>query len=584
MSMELLRNRIDLEHVPFTDRGSRILLFCQAQRFSLRLAERWERWQGKVGHYRQRPPLITELCLCNDAGVPLKLDMTSYPYVVTLLHEQARFDWLFIDPETLMLRLPAGRWQIQFQVSAERAQVDRRGGTFHGKRNVAYSTDARLLSNHIERLADEQFSVHIHLEASEGTALLLNITPRLAFNRSIPYPALALSEAQRRWDEWFERTPPVLEPYRAQTLYAWWIMRAGLVNTRHYFTREALYPSKVHYVGVWHWDQVFHALAYRHIETRLAEDQLRIVLDHQRENGMLPDAIHDEGLVTHLKTPVDAEVTKPPIMTWALLKLFESAQHLDFLSEIYDALTRWNRWWMQDNMSDLGLCQYQHPFSSGLDDNPLWDSGMPVIAPDLNTYMILQNQSLAKVARLLGIEADAQRFEAQAEGLSSAMMRHMWDADEGLFRALHHGKFIPVITPFSLLPLLTGSFSHQVNERLISHLTNPQRFWTDYPIPTVALDDPHFNAWQMWRGPTWININYFFVEALKRCGRFELAAQLRRKTLDLLLKHADIYEYYHPLTGEHPPKAAPMFGWSAALMIELALDETQWQNQHRQST
>ncbi|HLU10004.1 MAG TPA: hypothetical protein VK003_10085 [Oceanobacillus sp.] len=27
---------------------------------------------------------------------------------------------------------------------------------------------------------------------------------------------------------------------------------------------------------------------------------------------------------------------------------------------------------------------------------------------------------------------------------------------------------------------------------------------------------------------------------------------------------------------DHPPKAAPMFGWSCAIFIELALDETWW--------
>jgi hypothetical protein len=33
----------------------------------------------------------------------------------------------------------------------------------------------------------------------------------------------------------------------------------------------------------------------------------------------------------------------------------------------------------------------------------------------------------------------------------------------------------------------------------------------------------------------------------------------------------DIYEYYHPETGERPPKAAPIFGWSAAVFIDLAI-------------
>jgi glycogen debranching enzyme len=111
-------------------------------------------------------------------------------------------------------------------------------------------------------------------------------------------------------------------------------------------------------------------------------------------------------------------------------------------------------------------------------------------------------------------------------------------------------------------------------ERLLGHLTNPAEFWTEWPLPTVAVSDSHFDPMQMWRGPTWVNINYLFIEALTRCGQHDLARQLRRKTLDLLMRHPDIYEYYNPLTGERPPKAAPMYGWSAAVFIELAIQET----------
>jgi glycogen debranching enzyme len=105
-------------------------------------------------------------------------------------------------------------------------------------------------------------------------------------------------------------------------------------------------------------------------------------------------------------------------------------------------------------------------------------------------------------------------------------------------------------------------------------LQDPQEFWPAWPLPTVAVSDPKFDPKQMWRGPTWVNINYLFVEALTRIGREDLARTLRRKTLDLIMQHADIYEYYDPLTGEHPPKAAPIFGWTSAVFIDLAIQET----------
>jgi glycogen debranching enzyme len=106
---------------------------------------------------------------------------------------------------------------------------------------------------------------------------------------------------------------------------------------------------------------------------------------------------------------------------------------------------------------------------------------------------------------------------------------------------------------------------------LVQHLTDPSEFWTRFPLPSVAANDPKFDPQQMWRGPTWANINYLMIEGLFRSGYGELAKELRRRTLDLLLGQNDFFEYYNPLTGQNPPKAAPIYGWSAALFIDMAI-------------
>ena len=156
------------------------------------------------------------------------------------------------------------------------------------------------------------------------------------------------------------------------------------------------------------------------------------------------------------------------------------------------------------------------------------------------------------------------------------MIDRMWDDEAGLFWALRRapdGNEYPVrvLTPFSLYPLWTGRLPKPMSERLVARLTDPDTFWTRYPIPTVAKSDPKYDPNQMWRGPTWVNINYLFCEGLERVGHAELARELRRRTLDLIMQHNDIYEYYHPETAMHPPKAAPIFGWTSAVFIDLAI-------------
>jgi len=316
-----------------------------------------------------------------------------------------------------------------------------------------------------------------------------------------------------------------------------------------------------------------HSLAYRHIDADLARNQIRAMLAHQLPNGMLPDAVFDEGVVATLSHPITGEVTKPPILAWAALKLHETDPDIAFLQEIYVPLVRFNAWWfsMSDDDGD-GLAQYNHPYSSGLDDSPLWDYGMPVESPDLNTYLCIQMGSLAVIAELIGITDESAMWRRRAAALVKNMIRHFWDEEAGLFWALKgdHER-IPVVTPFNLFPLWTGQLPEAIRSRLIAHLTNPQEFWGDIALPTVARNDPHYDPQTMWRGPVWVNINYFFIEALNLIGERELACELRQKTLDLIMRHTNIYEYYNAETGEAPPAAAHIFGWTAAVFIDLAL-------------
>ena len=580
--LALLRNRIDLSRIPFSDRSARIMLFRGRQPpapgeppagfFTIRLAERWEKQKAQVGHYRARRPVIDDLVFIDANGNPLPFELTTYPHEVIFDTPAGRVRMCFADAETLFFALPPGLIGMRFRVHATRGNTDRRGGTFRCTRNVAYTTNARLLSNEIVSIDEATLQAAFVTESAGGAGVLFNLTPRLGFNRALPDASLILDAAARRWRDWFAAAPRVDARFESQYYYAWWIMHAGLISPRYYMTREGMTPSKIHYVGVWQWDACFHALAYRYVDPRLAEDQIRLVLDHQRDDGMIPDAVHDEGIVTHLDQPISADVTKPPIIAWTAWRLYETLGNREFLDEVYEPLVRWNRWWFEKNdFNGDGLCQYNHPYSSGLDDSPLWDGGMPVESPELNTYLCLQMEALSRIAGAIGLPDDAQRWRESADEVARLMIDRMWDERAGVFWALRDEQPIRILTPFSLYPLWTGRLPRRITDRLIAHLTDPGEFWTRYPIPTVALSDPHHDPEQMWRGPAWVNINYLFIEGLIRCGRSDLAADLRDRTLDLVMQRDDIHEYYHPETGAPPLKAAPIFGWTSAVFIDLAI-------------
>ena len=572
--LNLLRNHIDITQVPFSERGSRLLVFKypEGDRLYVKLAERLTAIQPGLETYLFRPPYIHDLCFIDEEGMPLTYHLTTYPHALFFQTRLGTFTLAFQKGDTLAISLPPGvPAGIRFRVSTQMWQQGEDGGSLKAVRNLAYRTNGRVLKNELG-LEREAYVVEFVVEGSDDVAIQLNIRGDLQLDGKPAPFSETLAAAEKRWSDWFAHVPPVAERYRDQYYYAWWVMGNNLVEPSGHVTHEAMMPSKVQYVGIWNWDACFHSLAFRHVDPVLARNQLRTMLARQLPDGMIPDAVYDEAVVADLDHPLRAEVTKPPIMAWAALKLHETDPDLDFLQEIYVPLVRWNAWWFSMNDDDAdGLAQYNHPYSSGLDDSPLWDYGMPVESPDLNTYLCVQMGSLAMMAEALGMDAEGAMWRRRAAAIVRRMIEDYWDKETGLFRALHDNQPIPVVTPFNLYPLWTGQLPEAIRARLIGHLTNPDEFWGEYVIPSVARNDPHYDPETMWRGPIWVNINYIFIEALRQVGEHALARTLLEKTLDLVMSQPGIHEYYNSETGEAPATATGAFGWTAAVFIDLVV-------------
>jgi len=573
-SLELLKDQIDIRRVPFSDRGSRLLVFKDPIQDCLfiKLAERLTGVEPGLEAYLHRPPFVKNLYLVDESGEQLDFDISSYPHAIKFGTKIGEFGLVFINTQTLGIGLPPGKAAgVHFHVAPQFWRETSAGGELKSIRNVAYQSNGEILRN---RIIPEcgGYTVEFIIQAGEDCTISILIRDSLELQHDAPPFSLIYKAAEERWRNWFSKVPAVSDEYRQKYAFAWWVMANNLISPLGKVAYEAAMPSKSGYVGLWLWDSAMHALALRHIDPGLARDQIRAMLACQLPDGMLPDAIYDEGVVSEIDHPIRYEVTKPPILAWAALKLHEARPDLEFLQEIYVPLVRWNAWWFSMNDDDVdGLAQYNHPYSSGLDDNPLWDYGMPVESPDLNTYLCVQMGSLAVIAEALGMDAEAVMWRRRAAGIVRRMIDDFWDAEAGVFQALKDERPVSVLTPFNLYPLWTGQLPLEIQGRLIAHLTNPDEFWGELAIPSVARNDPNFDPDKMWRGPVWANINYFFIEALYQIGEHALAGELRQKTLKMIMKQPSIYEFYNAETGEPPAKAVDTFGWTAAVFIDLAI-------------
>lgn len=568
------KDHYDIGQISFSFPGSRILIYQypQENRLLIKLAERLINIFPGLEAYLTRDPFVSDFQLLDGSGKALDFQATTYPHLLRLETSLGPFLFTFGDQDTFFISLPDGQSTgIHFKVHAENFERMERGGFARAYRNLRFETDAEILENLMAQRGGF-LDVSFRVEAGKENSIRFCVSDACP-----PQPGLktfrhALETSAALWRGWFSQVPPVDEIYREKYLYAWWVLANNQISPKGNIGEQMAVPSKCGYIGAWLWDNALHALAFRHVNPGLARAQILGMLAHQQPDGMLPDAIFDDGIVTEIDHPISGRVTKPPVLAWAAMKIYALAPDDGFINAIYEPLTRWNSWWLPERGRETAqLASYSHPYSSGMDDHPTWDGGMPVISPDINTYLYLQMQALADMADILDKGAEADAWRRRAGILLETMIERLWDEEAGLFQARRDGEAIQTKSIINLFPLWTAGLPDAINQRLIAHLKNEDEFGGDFALPVVARDDFDFSPDKMWRGPVWANINYFMIEALQRIGAAGLAKSLRAKTLRIMTENEGIDEYYNAITGKPGHHAAPIFSWSAAIFIDLAI-------------
>jgi len=395
----------------------------------------------------------------------------------------------------------------------------------------------------------------------------------------------ALAGSAAVWAAWFARCPRVRDDLQEMTAFCWWVLGANIVTLPRLGDARAVVPSKIGYVGLWQWDAYFIAAGLRHGDPDLAREQLELALRFPTPEGQLPDVVHEEGTLAssddlpaadraHLRRDGSAiadpdapiPLTKPPLTTWAVLKLLEVAPNDTWAREVLPVIERSQDWWFAHSDADGdGMPEYAHPYSSGLDDSPIFDGRLPIASPDLGAYLVRQDLDLAELCERLDT-GDAASHRRRARDTMQLLLR-MWHPDLHAFMA--DGRATDAVV--GLIPLLTGMLDAEIASALVAALDDPRRFATRWAVPTVAAGDEDYDPQRMWRGPVWVNTNVLVAEGLERSGHPKHARRLRERTLQLVIRAGGPHEYFTPDTGRKARTATTAFGWSAALFVDLAV-------------
>ncbi len=416
-------------------------------------------------------------------------------------------------------------------------------------------------------------------------------------------------------------------------------------------------PSIYLYPHQWNWDSGFIAIGYSRYDTDRAIQEIVSLFEAQWENGMLPHIVFDrQNLGKYFPEPdfwqtdiapfsnkkhLTSGITQPPIHAYAALKVYENAKDKEkakqFLRWIYPKLIKLHRYfYLERNPDDNGLIYIRHPWESGMDNSPMWDSVLEridlktaklppfkrkdnkiidpeqrpkdedyqryiylvelfkkhryderkifhdcpfiVIDPLFNSVLSASNEALIKIADIIG--EDCRQAEEWYLTTARSMRDILYSKKGKIFYAYDYieKKQIEVATSAGFMPLFGGVASHSQAVELFETM-NSASFCkiheeNCFAIPNYDRTREDFSTKNYWRGPVWININWMLYQGLKRYKFKQKAEHLEKTILELPIRFG-FYEYFDSKYGTG--YGTKDFSWTAALFIDLVHEFTETQ-------
>jgi glycogen debranching enzyme len=379
-------------------------------------------------------------------------------------------------------------------------------------------------------------------------------------------------------------------------------------------------PSAETYPFQWFWDSCFHAVVLSHLDRERARAEIRSLLANARPDGFVAHVTfwqreaYERMLSTYsiaYLTPYLSDCIQPPVLAEAVAAAARGEGGGAFLQEVLPRVGRYFDWLDRVRDPDRdGLIATLQPDESGLDHTPKYDRYLgiekvehpeftaawervtaPYSAVDrdpermfaadsfvvedvlVNTIYAENQRVLGELLEASGDAAGAGKMKTRAAKTARALVDKCYDASAGLFFDLAGlaEKPLAVSTVSCLMPVLLPDLDAAIVEALVSHLGDPREYKTPFPVPSVSLAEPSYAKATagnrlLWRGPSWINTNWYVARGLRRHGYGDLARTIEERSA-ALVEREGFREYYDPETGTG--HGAPDFSWTALVLDML---------------
>lgn len=416
----------------------------------------------------------------------------------------------------------------------------------------------------------------LHVNCENGH-ILMAMTLSFVEPKPVMLPILPKEEigaVRKEWEAFLELLPaegPVDEETKEFSRITWYNLWSSFIHAEDVYRYDTMLMSKKYMSSVWSWDHCFNALAMAKISRQKALEQFEAPFVLQSEHGLLPDMWNPYNEIVW-------GVTKPPIHGWCFSKLMDQ---FDFevpeLKKVFGYLKKWTGWWMEYSDTDHdGIPEYPQGCDSGWDNATLFDSGFFVETPDLPAFLILQMQTLSRIAKELKKKEDnsfqwadeAEYWEKEAKDMLERFYAHSWNGARFVARmsGSHECDENPTCL-LALMPLVLGSLLDEEKREKLKKVLE-EDYLTENGLATEMPSGKDYESDGYWRGPIWAPTTYLLVDGLRRGGYDSLAEEIAKRYCNMSCRIAKgNYENFDALTGKG--LRAPGYTWAASVYMLL---------------
>jgi hypothetical protein len=429
------------------------------------------------------------------------------------------------------------------------------------------------------------FGLHQHMQITENAEVKIFLSVaktsdqvKKKFNEvfNIKNP---LKESEKNWQKFFNSVPhfecsdKFLEKYY---WYRWFGLRLFMMKDSYSFPCVCEGPA--------YFRMLISYSAQCHIrETRwmnnpeVAKGSFLNFVENQNQNGSYPGNLYP--------IDIDSRSFYHTDFGTAIMEIHKVHPDIDFLKKIYPSLVKYAEFfnrerdpehsYLYDVIDQMETGQEFMTRYISVDekaDLQMESGGIRLKGVDATCYQYGIRKALIFIAEKLGKKSESKKWKEETFNIKEAVLKYMWDEDEEMFFDVKPKtwKRTNIKAAVCFYPYMSDITDESHLNGLKKHLFNKEEFWTSYPVPSTALNEPHsssFGEWKEkrmncpWNGRVWpmtnshiaetlVNVASKYDENLKEKGGWFIKRTIEMMFLDGDFKYPNTYEHYNPHSGK----------------------------------